>query len=100
MRPLCAWTRTLAVPVLLLALAACAKNGERAAEAGATAADAAVASPEGAFLAYEHDVQVQLEAAQIAPRIQQIARPARARSSATVQCCRSTSAAASSPAVK
>ena len=40
---------------------------------GAPAAEAAVASPEGAFLAYEHDVQVQLEAAKIAPRIQQIA---------------------------
>ncbi len=73
MRPLRAWTRMVAVPVLLLALAACARNGEHAAEAGASAADAAVASPEGAFLAYEHDVQVQLEAAQIAPRIQQIA---------------------------
>ena len=70
-----AWTRVMIVPALLLALAACAKNGERAQEAGAVAADAdaAVASPEGAFLAYEHDVQVQLEAAQIAPRIQQVA---------------------------
>jgi len=67
------WTRVVVVPALLLALAACAKNGERAQEAGAVAADAAVASPEGAFLAYEHDVQVQLEAAQIAPRIQQVA---------------------------
>jgi len=71
--PLRAWTRVVAMPVLLLALAACAKNGERAQEAGAAAADAAVASPEGAFLAYEHDVQIQLEAAQIAPRIQQVA---------------------------
>lgn len=69
------WTRVVMAPALLLALAACAKNGERAQEAGAVAADAAaaVASPEGAFLAYEHDVQVQLEAAQIAPRIQQVA---------------------------
>jgi hypothetical protein len=41
-RPLRAWTRVIAMPVLLLALAACARNGERAAEAGATAADAAV----------------------------------------------------------
>lgn len=73
MRPLRAWTRTLAMPVLLLALGACAKQGDMAADAGATAAEAAIASPEGAFLAYEHDVQVQLEAAQIAPRIQQIA---------------------------
>lgn len=73
MRPLHAWTRAAAMPVLLLALAACAQSGQRAAEAGASAADAAVASPEGAFLAYEHDVQVQLDAAQIAPRIRQIA---------------------------
>ncbi|VUM19475.1 hypothetical protein PGKDCPLP_03565 [Stenotrophomonas maltophilia] len=73
MRPLHAWTRVVAMPVLLLALAACAKHGDVAADAGATAAEAAVASPEGAFLAYEHDVQVQLEAAQIAPRIQQVA---------------------------
>lgn len=67
-----AWTRVMIVPALLLALAACAKQGERAADAGG-AAEAGVASPEGAFLAYEHDVQVQLEAAQIAPRIQQVA---------------------------
>ena len=48
------WTRVVMAPALLLALAACAKNGERAQEAGAVAADAdaAVASPEGAFLAY------------------------------------------------
>lgn len=58
--------------LLALALAACAKNGDMAADAGGVAA-AAVASPEGAFLAYEHDVQVQLPAEQIAPRIQQIA---------------------------
>ena len=62
-----------AMPVLLLALGACAKQGDMAADAGATAAEAAIASPEGAFLAYEHDVQVQLEAAQIAPRIQHVA---------------------------
>ncbi len=68
-----AWTRSLAMPVVLLALAGCARQGDMAADAGAPAAEAAVASPEGAFLAYEHDVQVQLEAAKIAPRIQQIA---------------------------
>lgn len=68
-----AWTRSLTMPVVLLALAGCAKQGDMAADAGAPAAEAAVASPEGAFLAYEHDVQVQLEAAKIAPRIQQIA---------------------------
>ncbi len=66
-----AWTRSLAMPVVLLALAAAPSRATwprmRA------PAEAAVASPEGAFLAYEHDVQVQLEAAKIAPRIQQIA---------------------------
>lgn len=73
MRPVRAWAR-VALPVLLLALAACARQGESAADAGGGGtAEAAVASPEGAFLAYEHDVQVQLEAAQIAPRIQQVA---------------------------
>ncbi|MCU1065176.1 DUF4349 domain-containing protein [Stenotrophomonas maltophilia] len=61
-----------AMPVLLLALAACGKHGDVAADAGG-GAEAAVASPEGAFLAYEHDVQIQLDAAQIAPRIQQVA---------------------------
>ncbi|WP_164263541.1 DUF4349 domain-containing protein [Stenotrophomonas maltophilia] len=73
MRPVRAWTRRAALPVLLLALGACAKQGDMVGDAGATAAEAAIASPEGAFLAYEHDVQVQLEAAQIAPRIQKIA---------------------------
>ncbi|HIE5097826.1 DUF4349 domain-containing protein [Stenotrophomonas maltophilia] len=72
MRPLPRWTRAAALPVLLLALAACARHGDSAADAGGSA-EAAVASPEGAFLAYEHDVQVQLDAAQIAPRIQQVA---------------------------
>jgi len=71
-RPVRVWTRRAALPVLLLALAACAKHGDMAADAGG-AAEAAVASPEGAFLAYEHDVQIQLDAAQIAPRIQQVA---------------------------
>ena len=77
MRPVRAWTCMAAMPVLLLALGACAKQGDMAADAGATAAEAAIASPEGAFLAYEHDVQVQLEAAQIAPRIQQVAQACR-----------------------
>lgn len=72
MRPVCAWTRSAAMPVLLLALAACGQHGDVAADAGG-GAEAAVASPEGAFLAYEHDVQIQLDAAQIAPRIQQVA---------------------------
>ncbi|MBS9726822.1 hypothetical protein JR047_21610, partial [Pseudomonas stutzeri] len=70
-----AWTRVVVTPTLLLALAACAQSGDRAAssDTGAVAAEAAIASPDGAFLAYEHDVQIQLDAAQIAPRIQQVA---------------------------
>lgn len=64
------WVGALTVPALVLALAACAKV-EHAAGGGAAAE--AVASPEGAFLAYEHDVQVQLDAETIAPRIQQVA---------------------------
>lgn len=71
-----AWTRVVVTPTLLLALAACAQSGDRAASAdtGAVAAEAAIASPDGAFLAYEHDVQIQLDVAQIAPRIQQVAK--------------------------
>ncbi|KAG0738797.1 hypothetical protein G6F24_017520 [Rhizopus arrhizus] len=38
LRPLRAWTRAAAMPVLLLALAACAQSGQRAAEAGASTA--------------------------------------------------------------
>lgn len=65
------WVGALTVPALVLALAACAKVEHAAGGGGATAE--AVASPEGAFLAYEHDVQVQLDAEAIAPRIQQVA---------------------------
>ncbi|WP_313145935.1 DUF4349 domain-containing protein [Stenotrophomonas sp.] len=61
----------LAALVLAAALAGCAAQGDHAASAGGAAAEA-VASPDGAFLAYEHDVQVQLEATQIASRIQQV----------------------------
>jgi hypothetical protein len=56
---------------LVLALAGCGQN-HAAADAGAGAAGA-VASPEGAALAYEHDIDIQLEAAQIGPRVKQIA---------------------------
>lgn len=56
---------------LVLALAGCSQN-HAAADAGAGAAGA-VASPEGAALAYEHDIDIQLEAAQIGPRVKQIA---------------------------
>jgi len=56
--------------ILLLAglLSACAKHGEGYAGAVA-AADASLASPEGAFLAYEHDVHIALAAAQIPERL-------------------------------
>ncbi|AWH52831.1 DUF4349 domain-containing protein [Stenotrophomonas sp. ESTM1D_MKCIP4_1] len=57
---------------VLLAIAGCAQQGDRAASAAGAAAEA-VASPEGAFLAYEHDVRIQLQAEQISPRIQQVA---------------------------
>lgn len=58
---------------LVLALAGCSQNHAAAdADAGAGAAGA-VASPEGAALAYEHDIDIQLEAAQIGPRVKQIA---------------------------
>ncbi|HDS1039735.1 TPA: DUF4349 domain-containing protein [Stenotrophomonas maltophilia] len=60
------------LPVLLLAVVGCAPQGDRAASASGAAAEA-VASPDGAFLAYEHDVQIQLQAEQISPRIQQVA---------------------------
>lgn len=54
----------------LLALAGCGKH-ERA-SAGAVAAEA-VQSPEGAFLAYEHTVQLQLPGKEIAPRVKAVA---------------------------
>jgi len=58
--------------LLVMALGGCAApNGEVAADAGAAAA--AIASPEGAMLAYEHDLNIKLEAAQIAPRVKKIA---------------------------
>lgn len=66
------WRRTGTVAgMLVLALAGCSK-GEQAAEAGAGAAGA-VASPEGASLAYEHDIDIQLDAARIGPRVKEIA---------------------------
>ncbi|MGE8227373.1 MAG: DUF4349 domain-containing protein [Stenotrophomonas sp.] len=54
----------------LLALAGCAKH-EMSAETAAVAADA-VQSPEGAFLAYEHTVQLQLPGKDIAPRVKAV----------------------------
>lgn len=55
----------------LMVLAGCSQH-EMAADAGAVAADA-VQSPEGAFLAYEHTVQLQLPAKQIASRVKAVA---------------------------
>src|SRR6188768_360381 len=51
-------------------LAGCGKPGM--ADAGGAGAGA-VASPEGASLAYEHDLDIRLEATQIGPRVKQIA---------------------------
>ncbi|MCF7752521.1 DUF4349 domain-containing protein [Bacillus subtilis subsp. subtilis] len=66
------WRHTGAVAgMLVLMLAGCSK-GEHAADAGAGGAGA-VASPEGASLAYEHDVDIQLDAARIGPRVKDIA---------------------------
>jgi hypothetical protein len=58
--------------LLVVGLAGCAKHaGEMAADA--SAAGAAVASPEGAMLAYEHTLDIQLASAQIGTRVKQIA---------------------------
>ena len=63
--------RTLVLALgALLALAGCAKH-EMSAESAAVAADA-VQSPEGAFLAYEHTVQLQLPGKDIAPRVKAV----------------------------
>ena len=63
---------TLAIALgLLLAFTGCAKH-EMSAETAAVAADA-VQSPEGAFLAYEHTVQLQLPGKDIAPRVKAVA---------------------------
>ena len=56
--------------MLLVALAGC--SGKQHAEMANAGAAGAVASPEGAALAYEHEVDIQLDAAQIGPRVKQI----------------------------
>lgn len=56
--------------MLLVALAGC--SGKQHAEMASAGAAGAVASPEGAALAYEHEVDIQLDAAQIGPRVKQI----------------------------
>ncbi|WP_369969192.1 DUF4349 domain-containing protein [Stenotrophomonas rhizophila] len=58
--------------MLVLGLAGCAaRNHGEAADAAGSAG--ALASPEGAMLAYEHDLDITLDAAGIAPRVKQIA---------------------------
>lgn len=56
--------------MLVLALAGC--GAKQHGEAAASAAGA-VASPEGAMLAYEHELDITLDAAAIGPRVKQIA---------------------------
>jgi len=56
--------------MLLLTASGCSKT-EMAADSGGGAG--AVTSPEGAALAYEHDLDIRLDAAQIGPRVKQIA---------------------------
>lgn len=58
--------------LLVMGLGGCApQNGHVAAEA--PAAGATIASPEGAMLAYEHTLNIKLEAEKIGPRVKQIA---------------------------
>lgn len=57
--------------MLLLALAGCSKH--QSAADGAAGGAGAVASPDGASLAYEHDIDIQLDAAQIGARVKAIA---------------------------
>ena len=63
------WTRTALAAMLLLALAACGRSSH---EAAADAAAGAVASPEGAFLAYEHDLRIELDPARIGERVKAV----------------------------
>ncbi|MEG2805731.1 DUF4349 domain-containing protein [Stenotrophomonas sp.] len=59
------------VLVLVLALAGCGKSA--GAPEGAAGGTGAVASPEGAALAYEHDIDIQLDASAIGARVKAIA---------------------------
>ncbi len=64
-----AWARTALAGVLLLALAACGRSGH---DAAADAAAGAVASPEGAFLAYEHDLRIEMDPERIGERVKAV----------------------------
>ncbi len=71
MRPVAARRGAAWLLLAVLPLAGCAKQEH--AMGGMAAADAsALASPEGAFLAYEHTVQLQLPGEQIAPRLKAV----------------------------
>jgi hypothetical protein len=54
-----------------LAMLGCAKLASEMSAAGAVAADA-VSSPDGAFLAYEHTLQLQMPGKEIAPRLKAV----------------------------
>lgn len=58
-------------PVWLVLLAGCA-GADRAADAGGGRQASALASPEGAYLAYEHDLRVQLAGDRIGARLEQL----------------------------
>ena len=58
-------------PALLVLLAGCA-GPDRAADAAGGGEATALASPEGAYLAYEHDVRVQIAGEQISSRLKQL----------------------------
>jgi len=66
------WTRRARAGLagmLLLGLVACGRGGQ---DYAADAAAGAVASPEGAFLAYEHDIRIQLDAKRISERVKAV----------------------------
>ncbi len=66
------WTRRARAGLagmLLLGLVACGRGGQ---DYAADAAAGAVASPEGAFLAYEHDLRIQLDAKRISERVKAV----------------------------
>lgn len=66
------WRGCAVAGMLVLAVAGCSKKINEM-TADASAAGATIASPEGAMLAYEHTLDIKLEAAQIGPRVKQIA---------------------------
>src|SRR5690606_1742450 len=63
------WVLSAGLGVLMV-LAGCAQH-EMAADAGAAPAEA-LQSPDGAFLAYEHTVQLRLPGKDIAPRVKAV----------------------------